>query len=78
MECTYPIISAEVKSKSVLIKQKVRIYFQQIVCATYTIAIYTVIYNYGLLVWGGSVCKKELTGLIKIQNQCLKFNITTN
>ena len=29
--------------------------------------------QYGLLVWGGSVCKKELTGLIKIQNQCLKL-----
>ena len=29
--------------------------------------------QYGLLIWGGSVCKKELTGLIKIQNQCLKL-----
>ena len=29
--------------------------------------------QYGLLIWRGSVCKKELTGLIKIQNQCLKL-----
>ena len=29
--------------------------------------------QYGLLIWGSSVCKKELTGLIKIQNQCLKL-----
>ena len=29
--------------------------------------------QYGLLIWEGSVCKKVLTGLIKIQNQCLKL-----
>ena len=29
--------------------------------------------QYGLLIWGSSVCKKELTGLIKVQNQCLKL-----
>ena len=29
--------------------------------------------QYGLLIWGGSVCKRELTGLIKIQNQCLRL-----
>ena len=29
--------------------------------------------QYGLLIWGGSVCKKELTSLSKIQDQCIKL-----
>ena len=66
------LLVQKLKANQYLLSRSKNILPSNCLCSIYYSHVHSHL-QYGLLIWGGSVCKKELTGLIKIQNQCLKL-----